>query len=335
MADDGEKRQIAMSDRYRVVVMIVLMLAVVISALGCTQVRSNRIDGCPIVLAYIDDTNAGYSIEAYEAARGIQRTVGFYRLQGGDASITYYDNKSDCWFVEEDKVISKRTVKICGKKTTPVKTTESSLEQPSFNSDVKNGKLSVSFLNEGGSLASKRELSVPGASIVDCSSMSWSPENGCIAAELLLKNATESQLYLFDRNSHLMARLGRGSSPQFVAGGRRLIYQDMSWARSSDEEIKPSKLGTGNAVIYDISAHTKRVVDVVHSPGAVLDGVADCIGSSDGNWLVCSYAKYPAAERTVFVVDIRNGGTKWHRLPISVYDGQWILLDTMPKRFLK
>lgn len=318
-----------------IVGVVVLMLTGAISVPGCTQARSYQINGCPVVLAYTDNTDGGYSLNVYVVATGVHRTVVSRKLQGF-ASITYYDKKSDCWFVEEDKIVSKRIVKICGSKVTLVKPAELPQEQLSFSSHVKsNGKLSVSFLNKRGKLVSERELSVPGASIVDCSSISWSPANGCIAAELLLKNATESQLYLFDRNSHLTARLGRGSSPQFVASGRRLIYQDMSWAQSPNKEAKPSGLGTGNTVIYDISIHKKRVINIARPPDAELSGVANCIVSSDGNWLACSYPRYPEAERTVFVVDIRNGGTKWHRLPISVYDGQWILLDTMPKRFLK
>ncbi len=315
------------------VVMLLLMLTGAISVPGCVKTRSYQINGCPVIVAYTDDTNGGYALNVYVAATGVHRTVISRKLQGF-ASIICYDKKSDCWFIEEDKVVSKRTVKICGKKATSVKLAESPLGQPGFKSRVTpDGKLLISFYNNGGKLASERELSIQDALIVDCSSISWSPANGCIATELLLKNATESQLFLFDDNSHLTASLGRGSDPQFVAGGRRLIYQDMSWVRSSNEELEPSKLGTGNAVIYDIPAHTKRVVDIAHSPNAVLGGVADCIGSSDGNWLVCSYARYPEAGRRVYIVDIRNKNAKWHRLPISVYGRRLILLDTMPKRF--
>ncbi|MHB9038500.1 MAG: hypothetical protein ACYC64_17750 [Armatimonadota bacterium] len=286
-------------------------------------------------MAYIDDTDKGYSLDVYIAATGGCRTVTSRQLQGF-ASIISYNKKSDCWFVEEDKITSKRTVRICGNKVTPLGSKPRPPAGLSFDSRVKSdGKLLISFLDKEGKLASERELSVPDGFIVGCSSITWSSMSGYIAVDLLLKDVSNSQLYVFDRNARLKDRLGRGSDPQFVANGRRLIYQDMSWSQASDDEIKPSEHGTGNAVIYDTLTRTKRTINIVRSPDAGWDGIADCVGSSDGNWLVCSYTRYPEAKRAVYVVDIRNNGAKWHRLPISVYDGRWTLLDTMPKRFLR
>lgn len=322
-----------MNNKHAFWTMAFITVFLVFNISGCGQNSSHGIKDCPIIIAYIDDADSEYTLKVYDAGTGINHVVTSFHLQGLP-SLAGYDKKTDCWYLEEDRITSRRIIKICGAEhaLSEVKSPKALCPADSrVETSIIKGSLHVKLFDKKNRLISKRELHIPDKSIIDNSSLAWSPTNGYIAADLLLNKVSESQLCIFDRKSKLVANLGRGSAPQFVDNGRRLIYEDMSFTKEPNGEVRSSKYGTGNAVVYDISTGKKRMINIVNPPDIESNSVGDCIGSDDANWLICCYPKYPEARRSIYIVDIRDNGTKWNRLPISVYDDQWIILDTVPK----
>jgi len=215
-------------------------------------------------------------------------------------------------------------------------------------SSVENGRLVLRFYSLSGSLRSKRVVAVPGKMIVECLDPISVARNGLVAACLRMKGAARYDLYVFDAKGRVLERVGRGLGPEFDWEGRRLAYGDSFMAYDASTGFtSSSEDDLGNTIIYDLKTKLKRTLEVGSPPEAIRPNIPGlskespyysmslCYWSPDGRQLVCSYSQGEFAEKLLYSIDITSAKLVWKKLPIEVYDGQWIVLEKMPKLHCK